>query len=76
MFEQSGKNLGFIFCLPRSGSTLLSVVLNNHPNIYCPPEPWFLLKLVKIMDKGNPDAKFNDDLSEIGTNEFISSERK
>jgi hypothetical protein len=34
------------------------------------------LKLVKIMDKGNPDAKFNDDLSEIGTNEFISSERK
>ena len=35
----------FVFGLPRSGTTLLSVMLNNHPSIHCPPEPWIMLAL-------------------------------
>src|SRR5438270_5037071 len=33
----------FIFCLPRSGSTLLQRVLAAHPEIATASEPWILL---------------------------------
>jgi protein-tyrosine sulfotransferase len=28
----------FVFCLPRTGSTLLRLILDSHPEIYCPDE--------------------------------------
>ncbi|MCC6381610.1 MAG: sulfotransferase [Dehalococcoidia bacterium] len=40
---EDGENLGFLFGLPRSGTTLLSVMLAGHPEIHCPPEPWVAL---------------------------------
>ncbi len=40
---QKGENLVFLMCLPRSGSTLLSMMLSAHTKISCPPEPWLLL---------------------------------
>ncbi len=33
----------FLLGLPRSGTTLLSALLNQHPDITVPPEPWLLL---------------------------------
>ncbi len=41
--SQLGDNLVFLIGLPRSGTTLLSQLLNNHPEIDAPPEPWVML---------------------------------
>lgn len=43
MVGDNGENLGFLLGLPRSGTTLLSVMLAGHPDILCPPEPWVAL---------------------------------
>lgn len=39
------NKLAFLLGVPRSGTTLLSVLLNQHSHIYCPPEPWLLIGL-------------------------------
>lgn len=39
------NKLAFLLGVPRSGTTLLSVLLNQHSHIYCPPEPWLLIAL-------------------------------
>jgi glycosyltransferase involved in cell wall biosynthesis/uncharacterized coiled-coil protein SlyX len=43
-----GRGLTFILSAPRAGSTLLAAILACHSRILCPPEPWFLLPLVKM----------------------------
>lgn len=40
--------LGFILGLPRSGTTLLSAMLNNHPSVAVPAEPWIMLALESL----------------------------
>jgi O-antigen biosynthesis protein len=40
-----GHTIAFLLGVPRSGTTLLSLLLNQHKSIYCPPEPWLLLGL-------------------------------
>jgi predicted nucleic acid-binding Zn-ribbon protein len=35
--------IAYLLGIPRSGTTLLSALLNQHPQIYCPPEPWTML---------------------------------
>lgn len=37
--------VAFLLGVPRSGTTLLSVLLDQHPSIHSPPEPWLLLGL-------------------------------
>jgi GT2 family glycosyltransferase len=48
VITEKGENLIFLFGLPRSGTTLLSVMLNNHPAVRCPPEPWIMLALESL----------------------------
>lgn len=48
MIGELGENLVFLLGLPRSGTTLLSVLLNQHPDIHCPSEPWLMLALEAI----------------------------
>jgi hypothetical protein len=43
-----GQGLVFLLGLPRSGTTLLSVMLDNHPDIASPPEPWVMLALAEL----------------------------
>jgi hypothetical protein len=45
-----GRGLAFILSAPRAGSTLLAAILGSHTQVQCPPEPWFLLPLVKMLD--------------------------
>lgn len=40
-----GAPVVFLLGVPRSGTTLLSWLLNQHQSLYCPPEPWLLLGL-------------------------------
>lgn len=51
-----GDNLVFLIGLPRSGTTLLSHMLGNHPAIAAPPEPWVMLALHQLgrADRGHP----------------------
>lgn len=43
-----GEDVGILWGVPRSGTTLLSVMLDRHPDVHCPPEPWLLLALQAI----------------------------
>lgn len=45
MISPTGHGLGFLLGLPRSGTTLLSVMLDRHPAIFSPPEPWIMIAL-------------------------------
>jgi hypothetical protein len=74
MVSEEGKNLVFLFSLPRSGSTLLSLLLGNHSKVVCPPEPWFLLKISALFNKVNSNCPFDDKLATIGLKEFLSRE--
>jgi hypothetical protein len=40
----------FIIGSPRSGTTLLRLILDSHPNISCGPETHFLVDLSKIVN--------------------------
>lgn len=44
----SGEGLTFLLGLPRSGTTLLSVMLDGHPEVASPPEPWIMLALHEL----------------------------
>jgi hypothetical protein len=48
MIDARGENLVFILGVPRSGTTLLSAMLDRHPAILCPPEPWIMLALAAL----------------------------
>lgn len=73
MITESGEGLVFLLGLPRSGTTLLSALLDDHPEIVCPPEPWIGLALdsIGLVPVGHPaDARV------IGraTTEFLNVE--
>ncbi len=45
MSQTPASEPAIILGLPRSGTTLLSYLLNTHPEVAVPPEPWLLLAL-------------------------------
>jgi len=74
MVSSSGENLVFIFSLPRSGSTLLSMLLGGHQEMYSPPEPWFLLKLFNLTNRSDFNSTYDDELATIGAKEFLDGD--
>jgi glycosyltransferase involved in cell wall biosynthesis len=48
MISKQGENLVFLLGAARSGTTLLSVMLDSHPSLRCPPEPWLMLALESL----------------------------
>ncbi|CAB1275124.1 sulfotransferase [Candidatus Nitrosacidococcus tergens] len=64
----------FLLGVPRSGTTLLSCLLNQHPDIYCPPEPWLLLGL-EALGKVPIDHPADSPLLTGATTEFLESQR-
>ncbi len=48
MIGEQGEGLVFLLGIPRSGTTLLSVMLDKHPQLRCPPEPWLMLALESL----------------------------
>lgn len=45
MIDARGNNLVFLLCVPRSGSSLATVMLQNHTEVFATQEIWFLMKL-------------------------------
>jgi hypothetical protein len=43
-----GEGLVFLLGVPRSGTTLLSVMLEKHPDVAAPSEPWLMLALAAL----------------------------
>lgn len=63
----------FIFCLPRSGSTLLQRILMNHSEISSVAEPHFLLPLVFASKKKGILTKYSHLSSHKGINDVIEN---
>jgi Sulfotransferase family len=60
----------FLLGLPRSGTTLLAHLLQQHPDITAPPEPWLMLALDAL---GKVDRSHPADAALVGmaTDEFF-----
>lgn len=59
-----GENLVFLLGAPRSGTTLLSAMLDNHPVVTSPPEPWAMLALHQL---GRVEARHPANAQVLGT---------
>ncbi|MGY4174875.1 hypothetical protein ACVIHH_000166 [Bradyrhizobium sp. USDA 4518] len=61
----------FLLGLPRSGTTLLAHLLQQHPEIAAPPEPWLMLALEAFgrVDQGHPAGP---SLIEGANSEFLA----
>ncbi|WP_217506639.1 sulfotransferase family protein [Paenibacillus xylanilyticus] len=46
--DVQGNGLVFLLCVPRSGSSLSTVMLQNHSRIFATQEMWFLMSLVDL----------------------------
>ena len=53
MIDTKGSNLLFVLCVPRSGSSLTTVMLQNHSQISAMQEMWFLLSLYDLRQRKN-----------------------
>jgi len=48
LITSQGQNLVFLLCTPRSGSSLTTVMLQNHSQIFASQEMWFLMSLYDL----------------------------
>ncbi|MBR2566369.1 MAG: sulfotransferase [Paenibacillus sp.] len=48
MIDTQGNGLVLLLCIPRSGSSLSTVMLQNHSRIFATQEMWFLMNLVDL----------------------------
>lgn len=72
MVSHKGDPPVFLLSMPRSGSTLLSLMLGSHPEICCPPEPWIVLALAEYL--GLADVRstpYGREWAEIAAIEFL-----
>lgn len=74
MITSEGENLIFILSLPRSGSTLLSIIMGAHTQVCCPPEPWFLLRLAGVYGEPTSEKRFDDYHASLATKAFMNEE--
>jgi len=74
MVSNEGENLVFLLSMPRAGSTILSLLLGSHSTIFCPPEPWFLLKVSALMQPGDINSVFDDEWATKGTKDFLQGD--
>lgn len=66
--------VAFLLGAPRSGTTMLSLLLNQHPAVYCPQEPWLLLGL-EALGQTPPEHPADAPLLAGLVAEFLGQER-
>jgi hypothetical protein len=54
----------FIVGSGRSGTTMLRLMLNRHPELRIPPESWWLIDLLEVLPVATPLSK--EDISRAG----------
>jgi Sulfotransferase family len=64
--------LGFIFSLPRAGSTYVQRVLSSAERVRTIPEPWLMPALFGILGGPAPLAEFGYDHVRIGLNDTLA----
>lgn len=53
MIKKTGKNLVFLLCVPRSGSSLSTILLQNHSKVLATQEMWYLMSLYDLKQPEN-----------------------
>jgi protein-tyrosine sulfotransferase len=48
LIDLAGNNLVFMLCVPRSGSSLATTLLQNHTKVFAAQEMWFLMSLYDL----------------------------
>lgn len=71
MVQATGENLVFILSLPRSGSTLLSLILGGHSQLLSPPETWLLLKLAQMRETNSWGGVFDNLVASKALSELL-----
>ena len=66
-------HLIFLISLPRSGSTLLQLVLSMHSDIHTTAEPWLMLHPLHALKTNNIKAKYNQSHAVKATLDFLST---
>lgn len=70
--NEKGGEVAFLLSMPRSGSTLLSMMLGSHPEVCCPPEPWILLAVAEYLDLAEVrKTPYGRDIADIAAIEFL-----
>lgn len=69
--EKLGSNLIFIICQPRSGSTLLQLILNGHPEIHTVAEPWIMLHPLYVLKDEEIQAEYYPDITRRALRDFF-----
>jgi hypothetical protein len=67
----AGRNIAFIACQPRSGSTLLQKILGSHSDIHTTSEPWVMLHPVYALREQGVVTEYDVDLARTGLQTFI-----
>jgi hypothetical protein len=77
MISDRDEQLVYLLSMPRSGSTLLSLMLGSHPEVCCPPEPWIVLALAEYLELGNVrSTPYGREWAEIAAIEFLLKPEK
>ncbi|MDO7907218.1 sulfotransferase [Paenibacillus sp. JX-17] len=48
MIDAQGNQLVFLLCVPRSGSSLVTTILQNHRQVFATQEMWYLMSLYDL----------------------------
>jgi len=67
----TGSNLIFIACQPRSGSTLLQRMLGSHPEIHTVSEPWIMLHPIYALRERGIEAEYDATLARAALDSFL-----
>lgn len=74
MCNQSlGENLIFLISQPRSGSTLLQLILSAHPKIHTTGETWLMLHPIYALKDNGYSAEYNAAWSHLALTTFLNS---
>jgi len=71
MTVSRGENLIFLISQPRSGSTLLQLMLSGHPDIATTSEPWIALHPVYSLKNSGIDTVYNSNLALSALRDFL-----
>lgn len=71
--KEQGQNLIFIASQPRSGSTLLQVLLSQPSQVVSPPEMWLMLQLCRPLTDGFLSEDAHTELTRTAVKLFVKN---